>query len=132
MAKTKTTFYLLIDDRKYIEQVSSTLQNLDYDILINSGTEKLPKLNKDDFNIIILNPGFSSWEWLNRLIKIYKQFPDLPIRYFLPSRYILISRRFSRVSNCLKVGFSSPFSMSLIFATFFATTERLRPICSRL
>ncbi|MCD6272579.1 MAG: response regulator [Deltaproteobacteria bacterium] len=87
MAKTKITFHILIDDRKCMEQVSSALQSLDYDILINSGAEKLPelnlglnlKLNKDDFNIIILNPGFSSWEWLDRLIKIDKRFPDLPV-----------------------------------------------------
>ena len=95
MAKTKITFYLLIDDRKYIEQVSSTLQSLDYDILINYGMEELPKLNKDDFNIIILNPSLSSWEWLNRLIKIYKQFPDLPVILYVPVK----TDNFSKVAD---------------------------------
>jgi len=92
MAKTKISFYLLIDDRKSIEEVSSTLQSLNYDISINAVTEKLPKLNlelnlklnKDDLSIIILNPGLSAWEWLNRLVKIYKQFPDLPVILYAP------------------------------------------------
>jgi len=88
MVKTKITFHLLIDDRKCMEQVSSTLQSLDYDISINSGTKKLPEVNieldKDDFNIIILNPGLSSWEWLDRLMKIHKRFPALPIILYSP------------------------------------------------
>jgi CheY-like chemotaxis protein len=99
MAKTKITFHILIDDRKCIEQVSSALQSLDYDILINSGAKKLPELNlglnKDDFSIIILNPGLSSWEWLDRLIKIYKQFPDLPVILYSPE----ITDRFYRVAD---------------------------------
>ncbi len=95
MAKTKITFHLLIDDGQCVKQVSSALQSLNYDISINSGSGKLPKLHNDDFNIIILNPGLSSWKWLDRLLKINKQFPDLPVILYAPA----ITDQFYRMAD---------------------------------
>ncbi len=97
MEKPRIVFHILIESRYELGLIEETLRGIGYDASFVVDTKETLKISEDDIDIIILEPSVLRWEWLDVLIKITRDHPDLPV--ILYSREITVENDFQPLSE---------------------------------
>jgi len=97
MEKPRIVFHILIESRYELGLIEQTLRGIDYDASFVVDTKETLKISEDDIDIIILEPSVSRWAWLDLIIKLTYEYPDLPV--ILYSREITVENDFQPLSE---------------------------------
>ena len=82
MKKLKIVSPISTKNSDSIELIIMSLQNLDHDLYFFLDINELLNMDKKDIDIILLEPGMNSWQWLNILIKANQILPEIPVLLF--------------------------------------------------
>ncbi len=105
MGKTKIAFHIRIENGYEAGLIEKSLKSTDYDASFFVGTKDPFQISENDFDILLLEPNTSQWSWLDLLIRLRGQYPELPI--ILYSRDISITGEFQQLSEELPVFLAS-------------------------
>jgi len=79
MGKPGIVFHVLIENGYEAGLIEQTLRSADDDASFVAATRETLQIGKDDLDILLLEPSMSRWEWLDVLIKMTREHPDLPV-----------------------------------------------------
>jgi len=97
MEKPRIVFHILIENRYEVGLIEQTLQGIDYDASFVVDTKETLKISENDLDILLLEPSVSRWAWLDLIIKLTCEYPDLPV--ILYSREITVENDFQPLSE---------------------------------
>jgi DNA-binding NtrC family response regulator len=92
MGKPGVVFHVLIENGYEAGLIEQTLRNADDDASFVRATKDSLHISQHDVHILLLEPSMSRWEWLDVLIKMTREHPDLPV--ILYSRDINVENDF--------------------------------------
>jgi len=84
MEKPKVIVHVLTEKGNQMELIEQALENEDYDTSFIPETIETVQVSPNDLDIIVLQPTLSNWEWLDMLMSIKREHPDLPIFVYSP------------------------------------------------
>ena len=82
MKKLKIVSPISTKNSDSIELIIMSLQNLDHDLYFFLDINELLNMDKEELDIILLEPDMNSWQWLNILIKANQILPEIPVVLF--------------------------------------------------
>jgi DNA-binding NtrC family response regulator len=79
MGKPGIVFHVLIENGYEAGLIEQTLQSADDDASFVRATKESLHVSQHDVHILLLEPSMSRWEWIDVLIKMTREHPDLPV-----------------------------------------------------
>ncbi len=101
MEKPQIVFHVLMENGYEVGLIEQTLRSTDYDASFVAATEETLMLSENASHILLLEPSMSHWEWLDILIQVRSEHPDLFI--ILYSRDISVKDDFQSLPGQLPV-----------------------------
>lgn len=84
MGKLKVVFHVLAEKGSQIKLIEQALEDKDDNIAFVSETIETLRISANDLNIVVLQATLSNLEWLDEVMTIKQEHPDLPVFVYCP------------------------------------------------
>lgn len=84
MTTVEVVLHFLMENQNNVAQIKDTLKTADFDISFVYESKETLQISEHDIDIIILEPSMFRWEWLDVLIKMTREHPDVPLILYSP------------------------------------------------
>jgi DNA-binding NtrC family response regulator len=96
METSGIVFHVLVENGYEAGLIEQTLRSTD-DASFVRDTKETFQISKDGFDILLLEPSMSRWEWIDVLIKMTQDYPGLPV--ILYSRDLNVKNNFQSLNG---------------------------------
>lgn len=105
MGKPCIVFHVLIENGYEAGLIEQTLRSADDDASFVRATKESLHVSQHDVHILLLEPSMSRWEWIDVLIKMTREHPDVPV--ILYSRDLNVKNNFESLNGKVPVYLAS-------------------------
>lgn len=84
MANSEVIIHVISEKQNFINLIQEKLGDDSYILSFVTDAGRVLHVTENAIDIVFLQPSFVSWKWLDALIKIRREYPDLPVFLYSP------------------------------------------------